>query len=213
MQFTGQSRGAHISSLVCSSWSGQGVPSPSACLRIVRDLCCVPPEQVLEHSDQSVQDEAWQLMHVLLQLISSAVSPQAAPPAKGWVRMTRFLCCLPLQYGVHGVHPPHTVITQSTGHAIVSAQTPTSVTLPLHCLPPPSAGTATSRFRVWVPPWHDALQLLHGAQSPHSQSTHSLEHCRICLVTPPSKSGSSAATALQDLPPKEASCVTFRYRI
>ena len=87
---------------------------------------------------------------------SSAVSPQAAPPAKGWVRMTRFLrtrlaarlpqgeaaktflitgqhlrssqhqrqarsllCCLPLQYGVHGVHPPHSVITQSTGHAIL----------------------------------------------------------------------------------------------
>ena len=42
---------------------------------------------------------------------------------------------------------------------------------------------------------------------------HGFEHCRICFVTPPAKSGSSAAKALQDLPPKAAFRVTFRCRV
>ena len=45
---------------------------------------------------------------------SALLLPQSAPAV---------LCCLPSQYGVQGVQPPQSVISQSTGHAILATAT------------------------------------------------------------------------------------------
>mmetsp|Transcript_24542 Transcript_24542/g.58211 ORF Transcript_24542/g.58211 Transcript_24542/m.58211 type:complete len:255 (-) Transcript_24542:450-1214(-) len=197
-QSTGQSMGAHMSSFVCCSFSGHGNPWPCACVTTPRDLCWLPPEHVAEHSDQSVQADTTQSTQALVQFTSSPVSPQAAPPAKGWAMMLRLLCCLPEQKGVQGVQPLQSVIWQSTGQAILSLQSSTWVSLPEHLRPPPSCCTATDLTRRRLPPSQDAVQSLQAVQECHSQSTQVLEQLE------------TSATRLQGSPPFSGSLVMFR---
>jgi hypothetical protein len=134
--------------LVSIMSEGHSLPPLEEKTWIWRCLCCWPPPQVLSHESQYVHDDIKQLMTSSPQVSVIRKSPWQEKPSpsafEAISRMRYFWPSMP-----HPDQPLQSLKTQfvsSDGHAF-SAQLLSSLSEPVHALPPELASSATSRLR------------------------------------------------------------------
>jgi hypothetical protein len=152
------------------------MPPLAAGVVTVRVRVWVPPPQVAEQVDQSLQGltaqstgigHAW-VLHVWV----SVSAGQAIPPLAGWVVTVRVRVCIPPPQAAEQADQSLQGLTaQSTGttHAWV-LQSWLSVRAG-QAIPPLAAGVTTVRVRCWVPPPQVFEQVVQALQALTTQST------------------------------------------
>jgi hypothetical protein len=181
----------------------QAVPPLSGVVVGERERAFVPPPHVMVHADQADHAERtqWTGHEPLLQTCVWLVSPQAAPPWAIGVAIARERVCVPAPHVLeHAPHVSHGASTQSMGQASLLHDW-----VPLrygHTWPPSDASVMIVRERLWLPPPHVFVHVLHVLNSDTVQ----------CTGHPPRLQVPCSVVAPHATPPKPAAVVTVRER-
>ena len=152
---------------------GHGTPPFAGGLTTERARVLVPPPQDALQLPHAPQDETTQGVghgRRLHERVCDLSDGHFTPPNAAVTFTDRLRVCEPFPHVCeHTPHLPHTVISQSTGHAVVP-HCCMAVVAP-HATPPCAGAVAMPRLRLCKPPPHVFEQAVHVDQSDILQST------------------------------------------